>query len=101
MKFFAVLLFLFQAVPSFAADPCMARQRSAARQAMADETGIDVRSIRVVSVDEGYWSENVANNSGQDVITVRGKGVERRYQVSARQIQASADCKITDVLRVD
>lgn len=102
MKLYIPFAFILLATTSaFASDPCMEKQRRAARQALADETNIDLRSIRVVAVEEGFWSENVANNSGHDFITVRGKGIEYTYSVHARQIQASSDCKITAVERVE
>lgn len=100
--------FLFLASNIFAGsafaigDYCQARQILEARIALAKDLKVKLDKVAFVKYVPGVWTEAVGNNTGSDTVFVMaGRGdddaVTESYVVFARQINATADCKITGI----
>jgi hypothetical protein len=83
--------------------PCQTKQQNAAAYELAQEEGVPVQGVEILNFEFGAWTEAAANNSGKDQVTVQVKTrinrttTIRTYDVSAKQIGSSDDCKIKRV----
>lgn len=70
---------------------------------MAQHLVIPVQTVAVLKVLPGRWTKSMLNNSGYGTVKVTAQNSEdeeavRDYEVFGKQIDDSADCRITGVV---
>lgn len=107
-KTIMMLALSFAAAPAFAFDsPCVTKQKNAASFAVAQELAVAVQGAEIINFEPGQWTEGMAENTGSNRVTVRiGNRVNRamtikKFDVHAKQIDASDDCNILGIAEVE
>jgi len=100
MKALFVMIAILSIGAAQAESRCNVKQKNAASLKLADTLGILVQEVVVVGIQPGMWTEAVGENVGSNTVTVRGTNarglsVIEMYNVAAKQIGATDDCKVT------
>lgn len=106
-KIFLFLLVFAGTSPSALAEDtlCMIRQKNAAGYALAQKLGVPLQGAEILKFEYIAWTKEESHNIGTDRITVRlndrsGRPLTKIYEVSAKQIRASDNCNIVDVVEI-
>ncbi|WP_413290954.1 hypothetical protein [Bdellovibrio sp. HCB337] len=106
MSLASLVLFTSFSATAALGDICELKQKNAASFTFAQELAAPVQQVEIVEYQEGPWTRATRNNIGSDIVIVRylsppPKGpITATYNVSAHQIEDTADCHITRVKRL-
>ena len=108
MKFtLFALAILGIAIPAFASDDlCVTKQKNAASFTLAQELVVPVQDVEVTAFENGVWTEAGRNDEGKDKVTVQASNrlnaekTTKTFEVSARQIGATENCNVLNVVEV-